>query len=881
MQTATPQAAGSLILGNGATVERQLDADKIDKTPAFGSSINLSYTTSGAVINSDVEVPASNIINNVSVTDAGGVVLTSNIQVNGTLTLADLLNATTNTKTVTMASGATLVLEANGNVVLDQNLTELGPINIIYNGAALTTTRELGPVSSGAYTSAANNITFQSGVTLQANLTVDGVLKFDGGNFTLGGFTVTSMSDITQTSNGGFFAGAGTVNLSGSTNDTLALHTSQTIAAGVAINVAKSVAKNWIALTGGNLDFATNVATLGLSKGVLRTGSNLVILAQGSSINDQPTQGFTKTDTSYVYGEVKKFLNQGNAVSISNVQYPVGTNPDSGAAYRPLTLYFSTLPSSVNLIVSYVGANPGGNNGFPITAGTNSINGYPNFYWFLSPDISISQTTTYNMEAQAQGYTGYAPSVIQNLVFIRRDSGTVANPWTLQGTSTGYVNATLSDGSPDIRVNNVAGGISINGTLFTYGQTNITVTDTVSGKVAYDKSGLALSSVTVTLTPVSGGTALTGTTNSSGAYVIPSVAPNQKYVVTASTSKAWGGVNATDALLDVRYYAGLTTFDTMEKLAADVDNSGSVNATDALLIVRRYAGLISSFTKPDWLFANGTTGMTDTINVTANTTENVSGIATGDVSSTYVPPAASQKGQANTVASLSSVKASSDQTLRIPTTGTFEVPVTVSNAMTIGAVSMRIKYPSDLVTFDGISGPMANTAITSDAGGYVTVAWFDQTGGQQPLDLKANDQLVTLKFTAQKALDKNASLSFDLAPDAAIAGADGTTLNAGIEIPTVQASIPDKFALRQNYPNPFNPSTIIEYDLPVSGHVTLSIYNVMGQKVTDLVNGNQNAGSYKLSWNATSLASGVYFYRITVDAGSQHFSQIHRMMLLK
>jgi hypothetical protein len=87
--------------------------------------------------------------------------------------------------------------------------------------------------------------------------------------------------------------------------------------------------------------------------------------------------------------------------------------------------------------------------------------------------------------------------------------------------------------------------------------------------------------------------------------------------------------------------------------------------------------------------------------------------------------------------------------------------------------------------------------------------------------------------------------------------------------------------LKQNYPNPFNPSTTISYDLPSTGTVRLAVYNILGQEVSTLVNQIQNAGSYKVVWNASGAASGVYFYRITVDAGAHNYTQINRMILLK
>ena len=88
---------------------------------------------------------------------------------------------------------------------------------------------------------------------------------------------------------------------------------------------------------------------------------------------------------------------------------------------------------------------------------------------------------------------------------------------------------------------------------------------------------------------------------------------------------------------------------------------------------------------------------------------------------------------------------------------------------------------------------------------------------------------------------------------------------------------PEKFYLGQNYPNPFNPSTTIKFSLPEASHVNLSIYNSMGQKVTNLVSQNMDAGVFTAEWNATGYASGIYYYRIT--AGK--YTVTNKMLLLK
>jgi hypothetical protein len=98
-----------------------------------------------------------------------------------------------------------------------------------------------------------------------------------------------------------------------------------------------------------------------------------------------------------------------------------------------------------------------------------------------------------------------------------------------------------------------------------------------------------------------------------------------------------------------------------------------------------------------------------------------------------------------------------------------------------------------------------------------------------------------------------------------------------IGITPISTNVPDKFSLGQNYPNPFNPTTNIEFQIPKSGLVNLTIYDALGRKVETLVNQNLCAGTYKADLDASNLVSGIYFYRLS--AGD--FSETKKMILLK
>ncbi len=107
---------------------------------------------------------------------------------------------------------------------------------------------------------------------------------------------------------------------------------------------------------------------------------------------------------------------------------------------------------------------------------------------------------------------------------------------------------------------------------------------------------------------------------------------------------------------------------------------------------------------------------------------------------------------------------------------------------------------------------------------------------------------------------------------------NGTRHNISLDGQSVwDVQLPFEYALDQNYPNPFNPVTTIQFSLEKAGKTTIEIYNVLGQKVATLVNADLSAGAHRYQWNASGLASGIYFYRLRSD----NFVATRKMLLVK
>ncbi len=179
------------------------------------------------------------------------------------------------------------------------------------------------------------------------------------------------------------------------------------------------------------------------------------------------------------------------------------------------------------------------------------------------------------------------------------------------------------------------------------------------------------------------------------------------------------------------------------------------------------------------------------------------------------------------------------------------------------------------------------------------ITWHSVLRGIEALSLVANrnGDLFAGTHGAGVFRSTNAGLTWDslntglvdrnvwsLAIDSAgllYAGAESGLVHRSVQSTTsvhiADDRLPHHFSLRQNYPNPFNPTTVISYELPVSSRVTLKIFNVLGQKVATLVNGEMKAGSHQAQWDARGLASGVYLYQLR----SGNFLETRKLILLR
>ncbi len=256
--------------------------------------------------------------------------------------------------------------------------------------------------------------------------------------------------------------------------------------------------------------------------------------------------------------------------------------------------------------------------------------------------------------------------------------------------------------------------------------------------------------------------------------------------------------------------------------------------------------------------------------------------------------------------------------LAVSTTTTIAgIPFTTTsreiNFVTKNGMAASITFTPDILTgqdivtasysFEERSGgttgspPAAVTLVTPEDGAMdvpteVTLSW-NAADGADTYDVQvATDDAFTALVTDESGLT-NAGLTVNglannttyfwrvRAVNTAGAGPWSETRSfttaGGVAVEALDAELPQAFALHQNYPNPFNPTTTLRFDLPETAFVSLTIYDMLGRMVTNLVGETLAPGRYEYAWNAEGLPGGIYVYRI--EAGA--FREAGTMVLLK
>ena len=382
--------------------------------------------------------------------------------------------------------------------------------------------------------------------------------------------------------------------------------------------------------------------------------------------------------------------------------------------------------------------------------------------------------------------------------------------------------------------------------------------------------------ITVKLYKTSGNQLMgTTTTNGSGYYQFLNLCPDSYYITATSTHNPAGSVNTTDAAQVNSYGVAPYSIEKVRFQAGDVGTSGipadlTINPTDAWRIQQNFVnGTAFDNTWTFWKTGDNINSATTTewapgvvLTAASDLTVNMYGLCTGDFNRSFNPNLSKEYSSTLDLINSGNLQVSNNQA--------FDLPIHIVNASNVGSVSLILNFPADLVDVQDV---LINGAVGqldwAVNGNELRIGWYSLTS----LNLAANANLLTLKLKTKDAFTTGNSINFVLAANPlnelsdaqydvignAVLSIDVVSSTVGIPVETGVNSL-----TLSNYPNPFYGSTIINYELPFDGKVTLEIYNNLGARVKALVSEKQLKGTHSFKLDDATLPAGIYMTTLSL-----------------
>lgn len=396
-------------------------------------------------------------------------------------------------------------------------------------------------------------------------------------------------------------------------------------------------------------------------------------------------------------------------------------------------------------------------------------------------------------------------------------------------------------------------------------------TVSVSGKYVYhDASQTPLSNVQVSVVDNHNQIISTTVTNSEGIYLFPSI-PYGDYTIKASSSQPSSGYTMKDCFTLLLYLSGYNTLNSIQKLAADVDNNNIIDRADLNLMIAKWLNPSTKFPAGDWKF--------EQVHFTAKSGKMMSeqsflgpdipippssGTQSGDLGSVMIPGNKPATAIAATFTNFSGILNT-----------TVELPVKLNAGTPVSTLGLTIECPANFKIEQVV--PSIQGLTVNMEGNLIRATWIDPN--IKLLDIADNTTL----FVIKGKVTNNTEAAFSLGENSQLISKSGEVINAAkIELPrlAIQQNETFAFALKGNFPNPFNASTKIVYSLPSAGNVEMKIFNIQGQLVATPIKGYQDAGIKELPFDGNNLRSGVYFCTISLK-GDKNFNATSRMVVAR
>ena len=199
-------------------------------------------------------------------------------------------------------------------------------------------------------------------------------------------------------------------------------------------------------------------------------------------------------------------------------------------------------------------------------------------------------------------------------------------------------------------------------------------------------------------------------------------------------------------------------------------------------------------------------------------------------------------------------------------------------------VTSDCELPVELVSFDGVAGDGRATLTwvtaseTNNDHFYLIRGTDQESYVRTSVDIPATNSSSGASYTWVDRGVINGTTYYYKLVDVDINGLENVNDMIAEVTPSAAGNmVPDAYALHQNFPNPFNPNTTIMYDVKEAGFVSLAVFDILGREIMTLVNDQHNAGRYLVEFDASALASGIYFYQLKVNG----FADLKKMVVLK
>ena len=342
------------------------------------------------------------------------------------------------------------------------------------------------------------------------------------------------------------------------------------------------------------------------------------------------------------------------------------------------------------------------------------------------------------------------------------------------------------------------------------------------------------------------------------------------------------GVNGWDLTAIENHLKGIEPLDADQSIAADVSLDGTVSGYDISLIAQYSVDLIDNFSdiETHWIFKPRDTNPEDSLNVHSELLKHngtysidykplvldddkrqISAYRLGDVNASYCRPSTSNRMQVQFT------------DVAIDYMPIITLPIIISEPTSIEGLDIEIGYDEDI--FNPLSIIINNSNkvaknyktvsnLTSKNRTIKTVTWVIE----EPQIVEGKIGEVSFHWINNNKSGKIWLKEFQINDEPAVGGlsviglSDSDAID-GVNI--INSLVPKELSLHQNYPNPFNPQTTIKWSMPLPSIVSLEVYNLQGQLVELLINGQLEAGIHEQTWDATTYPSGIYFYRMTTN----------------